>query len=119
MTHQYAADSDIAEWEQYLVSLAAFGMRPGLERVTALLAALGRPQDKFRAVHVVGTNGKSSTTRYTAAILQANGLRSGAYLSPHINGFAERVLVDGRPLEAAEFGRAVEVMGRVLRSAVH
>jgi dihydrofolate synthase/folylpolyglutamate synthase len=95
------------EWEDYLASLAAFGMRPGLERVSRLLDALGRPQTRFRAVHVVGTNGKSSTTRYTAAILHAHGLRSGAYLSPHIVGFTDRILVDGRPLAAASFGEAV------------
>jgi dihydrofolate synthase/folylpolyglutamate synthase len=97
-----------AGWEQYLASLAAFGMRPGLERVAALLEALGRPQDTFRAVHIVGTNGKSSTTRYVAAILQAAGLQVGAYLSPHISGFAERVLIGGQPIEEADFGHAVE-----------
>ncbi|MGO8683044.1 MAG: bifunctional folylpolyglutamate synthase/dihydrofolate synthase [Thermoleophilia bacterium] len=95
------------EWEGYLASLAAFGMRPGLERVSRLLDTLGRPQTRFRAVHVVGTNGKSSTTRYTAAILHAHGLRAGAYLSPHIVGFTDRILIDGRSLAAASFGRAV------------
>jgi len=95
------------DWQGYLDGLAAFGMRPGLERVSALLDALGRPQDGFRVVHVVGTNGKSSTTRYTAAILRAHGLRSGAYLSPHISGYCERVLVDGAPVDEAVFARAV------------
>jgi dihydrofolate synthase/folylpolyglutamate synthase len=95
------------DWERYLASLAAFGMRPGLERVTALLGALDRPQRRFRAIHVVGTNGKSSTARYAAAVLRAEGLRSGTYLSPHITGFAERVLVDGRPASDEAFGAAV------------
>lgn len=99
--------SAATDWERYLASLAAFGMRPGLERVTALLEALDRPQRRFRAIHVVGTNGKSSTARYAAAVLQAEGLRSGTYLSPHITGFAERVLVDGRPVSGAAFGAAV------------
>ena len=94
-------------WERYLRSLEAFGMRPGLERVEALLGLLGDPQRSFRAIHVVGTNGKSSTTRYCAAILGAHGLRSGAYLSPHITGFAERVMVDGNALGDREFGAAV------------
>jgi dihydrofolate synthase / folylpolyglutamate synthase len=96
------------DWQDYLRSLAAFGMRPGLERVAALLARLGDPQRSFRAIHVVGTNGKSSTTRYAAAILGASGLRAGAYLSPHITGFEERVLVAGRPVAAAHLGVAVE-----------
>jgi dihydrofolate synthase/folylpolyglutamate synthase len=97
-------------WEAYLDSLAAFGMRPGLERVEALLEALGRPQRAFRTIHVVGTNGKSSTTRYAEALLREHGLRSAAYLSPHITGYAERVVIDGAPVDADAFGRAAEVV---------
>jgi dihydrofolate synthase/folylpolyglutamate synthase len=98
------------DWERYLDGLAVFGMRPGLERVSGLLDVLGRPQERVRVIHVVGTNGKSSTTRYTAALLHAHGLRAGAYLSPHITGYCERVLVDGEPIAADVFGEAV---GRV------
>ena len=82
-------------------------MRPGLERVEALLSHLGDPQRSFRTIHIVGTNGKSSTTRYCAAIVGAHGWRSGAYLSPHITGFAERVMVAGKPLGDERFGAAV------------
>ncbi len=99
-----------ASWEKYLESLAAFGMRPGLERVGALLDGLGRPQDAYRVVHVVGTNGKSSTTRYVAALLSAHDLRAGAYLSPHLVGFCERVLIEGRPVSEKRFGAAVETV---------
>jgi len=95
------------EWAAYLESLAVFGMRPGLERVSALLDALGRPQDAYRVIHVVGTNGKSSATRYCEALLRAHGARAGAYLSPHISGWTERVVVDGRPVEEALFGACV------------
>ncbi len=95
-------------WSAYLESLAAFGMRPGLARVRALLEALGRPQDAYRVIHVVGTNGKSSTTRYCEALLRAHGLRAGAYLSPHISGWTERVVVDGRPVNEAVFAACVE-----------
>ncbi len=98
------------QWSAYLEALAAFGMRPGLERVSALLDALGRPQDAYRVIHVVGTNGKSSTSRYCEALLRAHGLRAGAYLSPHISGWTERVMVDGRPVEEAVFGAAVETV---------
>ena len=102
--------------QAYLESLAAFGMRPGLERVSALLARLGRPQDAYRVIHVVGTNGKSSTTRYCEALLRAHGLRSGAYLSPHISGWTERVLVDGRPVgERAVRGAASSACAREVR----
>ncbi|MGE5229275.1 MAG: bifunctional folylpolyglutamate synthase/dihydrofolate synthase, partial [Deltaproteobacteria bacterium] len=95
-------------WSAYLESLAAFGMRPGLERVSELLERLGRPQDAYSVIHVVGTNGKSSTTRYAEALLRAHGRRSGAYLSPHISGWTERVIVAGVPVEEAVFAGAVE-----------
>jgi len=100
-------DDCTVPWEEYLRSLAAFGMRPGLARVEELLDRLDHPEREFRAIHVVGTNGKSSTTRYCAAILTAHGLRAGAYLSPHISGFTERALVDGQPVGAEVFGAAV------------
>jgi len=91
-------------------------MRPGLDRVEALLGSLGRPQDAYRVIHVVGTNGKSSTTRYCEALMRSHGLRAGAYLSPHISGWNERVLVEGRPLAEAVLGSAVEqVRGEVAR----
>ncbi len=95
------------DWVAYLESLAAFGMRPGLERVTAILDRLDRPQDALRVVHVVGTNGKSSTTRYCEALLRAHGRRSGAYVSPHILGWNERVLVAGEPIDSRRLGRCV------------
>ena len=60
-----------------------------------LLADLGDPQRGFRSIHVVGTNGKTSTTLMTAALLHAEGLRVGAYISPHVRGWAERIQVDG------------------------
>jgi dihydrofolate synthase/folylpolyglutamate synthase len=102
------AGRDAPSWAAYLESLAVFGMRPGLERVATLLERLGRPQDAYRVVHVVGTNGKSSATRYCEALLRAHGLRAGAYLSPHISGWAERVVVAGRPVDQDLFGRCVE-----------
>src|SRR5439155_3439720 len=68
--------------ERLLLSLELFGMRFGLDRMRRLLTALGSPQERFGAVHVVGTNGKSSTVRMTAAILRGHGLHVGSYLSP-------------------------------------
>ena len=89
--------------ERLLLSLELFGMRFGLDRMRRLLTALGSPQERFGAVHVVGTNGKSSTVRMTAAILRRHGLRTGAYLSPHLVAFAERVRVDDADVSGAEF----------------
>ena len=80
----------------------------GLGRMRGLLADLGDPQLAYPAIHVVGTNGKTSTTLMTAALLRAAGLRTGAYISPHVRGWAERIQVDGADaiLEAALHGSA-------------
>ena len=94
--------------EDHLLSLELFGMKFGLERMRRLLTALGSPQQAFRAIHVVGTNGKSSTVRMTAAILEAHGVRTGAYLSPHLATFAERIRIGDTDLEPDRFGAAVE-----------
>ena len=97
----------MAGLEDLLATRAAFGMRLGLERMRLLLAALGEPQQSFRAIHVVGTNGKTSTTLFAAAILEAHGLVAGAYISPHVHGFAERVQIGGAPLGADVLAAAV------------
>jgi len=70
----------------------------------ALLAELGDPQLRYEAVHVVGTNGKSSTTRMTEELLADAGLRVGAYLSPHVRGWSERIRIGGAE---ADFETAV------------
>jgi dihydrofolate synthase/folylpolyglutamate synthase len=98
---------ELRDAERLLLSLELFGMRFGLDRMRRLLTALGSPQERFGAVHVVGTNGKSSTVRMTAAILRRHGLRTGAYLSPHLVSFAERVRVDDADVTGAEFAAAI------------
>lgn len=99
---------DLRQAEEHLLSLELFGMRFGLERMRRLLTVLGSPQKRFRAVHVVGTNGKSSTVRFTAALLEADGVRTGAYLSPHLTSFAERIRVGGEDITGAEFAAALQ-----------
>jgi dihydrofolate synthase/folylpolyglutamate synthase len=94
--------------EDHLLSLELFGMRFGLERMRRLLTALGSPQERFKAIHVVGTNGKSSTVRMTAALLEAHGLRAGAYLSPHLTTFAERIRIGDDDLAPDAFGAAIQ-----------
>ncbi len=92
---------------RYIESREVFGMRFGLERMDRLLAQLGRPERCAPAIHVVGTNGKSSTTRFAAAILTAHGRRVGSYISPHVDGWHERVMIDGEPIGASQFAHAV------------
>ena len=79
----------------------------GTEQIRALLRELGDPQERFPAVHVVGTNGKSTTTRLTEALLLDSGLSVGAYLSPHVRGWSERIRIGG---EEADFEAVVDAV---------
>jgi dihydrofolate synthase / folylpolyglutamate synthase len=76
----------------------------GVERMVELLAELGNPQDAFPAIHVVGTNGKSTATIAIEQLILAEGLSVGATISPHVTGWEERIRVDG---EEADFEGAV------------
>jgi dihydrofolate synthase/folylpolyglutamate synthase len=98
----------LAEAERYLLGLELFGMRFGLDRMRRLMTVLGSPQERYGTIHVVGTNGKSSTARMTAAILRRHGLRTGTYLSPHLVSFTERVRIDDEDSSEERFVAAVE-----------
>jgi dihydrofolate synthase / folylpolyglutamate synthase len=100
--------------EAYLLDLELFGMRFGLDRMHKLMTVLGIPQRRFASIHVVGSNGKSSTVRMIAAILERHGMRTGAYTSPHLRSFAERIEVGEKPVTDADFAAAV---ARVARAA--
>jgi dihydrofolate synthase/folylpolyglutamate synthase len=73
-----------------------------------LCQLLGMPQNRFASIHVVGTNGKTSVTRMTAALLEAHGVSTGAYVSPHITSWRERVLIRGEPISEKAFIEALE-----------
>ena len=92
---------------EWLDSQTPWPKKFGLGRMRTLLAALGDPQLAYPAVHIVGTNGKSTATLTIEALLRAEGLSVGSTISPHIRGWAERIRVDGEP---ADFEAAV---GRV------
>ncbi len=94
--------------DAYLDSLEPIGWRLGLERMYKLTTALGLPQHRFASIHVVGTNGKSSVARMTAALLEAHGIGAGACLSPHTARWAERTLIHGEEVGAGEWASAVE-----------
>jgi len=96
----------------WVEGLDILGMRFGLERMHRLLQALGRPERAQPSVHVVGTNGKTSTVRLAAAALASTGLRTGAYLSPHVTGWAERIEIGGVPVDERAFAaHLTEVRG--------
>lgn len=85
-------------------------MVPDLARITELVGLLGDPQHAYRSVHVTGTNGKGSTVRATSALLEAVGLRTGTYVSPHLHDVRERIMVGLRPIAPEVFA---EVHGQV------
>ena len=88
----------------FIASLSPWPKEFGLGRIRALLERLGQPQRRFDAIHVVGSNGKSTATRTIAELARAEGRAAGAYTSPHVSGWAERIWVDGAE---ADFERAV------------
>ena len=85
-------------------------MVPDLSRITELTSLLGDPQHAYRSVHVTGTNGKGSTVRLTSALLEAIGLRTGTYVSPHLHDVRERIMVGLVPISPEVFA---EVHGEV------
>jgi dihydrofolate synthase/folylpolyglutamate synthase len=85
----------------YLFARTGGGVKFGLERMDALLAALGGPQRRYPAIHLAGTNGKGSSAAIAEAVLRTKGLRVGKYTSPHLVDFGERIVVDGRPISPA------------------
>ncbi|MGN6255292.1 MAG: bifunctional folylpolyglutamate synthase/dihydrofolate synthase [Solirubrobacterales bacterium] len=93
-------------------SLEPVGWRLGLDRMRKLTTALGLPQHRFASIHVVGTNGKSSVTRMTAALLEAHGLRAGACVSPHGERWSQRTLIGGEEVGEAAWAAAVEQVAR-------
>jgi len=86
---------DYHEAAAFLFDLRRFSVKPGTERVSALLDRLGNPEDAVSFVQVAGSNGKGSTARMTESVLREAGLSVGLYTSPHLSALTERVRVDG------------------------
>jgi dihydrofolate synthase/folylpolyglutamate synthase len=100
--------------ERYLLARERFGMHFGLDRMRRVLNVLELPAVSFPTIHVVGTNGKSSTTRMIAALLESHGLRTGGFTSPHLLSYRERIQIGGRDIAPEAFAAAV---GRTLHAA--
>jgi dihydrofolate synthase/folylpolyglutamate synthase len=95
---RFAASGTATDWVE---SLSPWPEEFGLERMHALLGELGNPHRAYPSIHVVGTNGKSTATRTIAELLRAEGLRAGAYTSPHVSGWHERLDCDPQTFERA------------------
>ena len=103
-------DVDELAYDEALAALHGvlrLGISPMLETVIDMLAELGNPDRAFEAVQIAGTNGKTSTSRYTAAILAAHGLKVGLYTSPELVSYTERMEVDGAPVSEEAFARGI------------
>jgi dihydrofolate synthase/folylpolyglutamate synthase len=81
-------------------------LAPSLHRIEVMCDALDNPQRQIPAIHVTGTNGKTSTARITSALLAATGLSVGAFTSPHLQSVRERIALNGEPASEDEFGDA-------------
>ncbi len=79
-----------------------------LDRMSALMARLGNPQNEYKIIHVAGTKGKGSTSALIASALQAAGYRTGLYTSPHLQDYAERIQVNGQPIPHATLADLVD-----------
>ena len=85
---------------------ARFGVKPGLESIRAVCAAMDDPQDSLRVVHVAGTNGKGAVCALIDSALRAAGFRTGRYTSPHLVSLNERFFLDGVPVSTAKLNAA-------------
>ncbi len=79
--------------------IGAAAYKKDITNTVLLCEALGNPQEKFKSIHVAGTNGKGSTSHMLAAILQSAGYKTGLYTSPHLKDFKERIKVDGKEID--------------------
>ena len=87
--------------ERFLLSREFFGMKLGLENILEFLQSIKNPQNKYLTIHISGTNGKGSTAAMLAAVLQAQGYKTGLFTSPHLVDFKERIKINGAKIRRA------------------
>ena len=102
---------------KYLDWLCVFGVKEGLERIKALTAKLGEPQNFYRTIHVAGTNGKGSTCTMISNMLIAAGYKTGLYISPYITDFRERIQLSGSMISKEDLISCVETIKEIVASA--
>ena len=101
---------------EYIHSFSWMGSRPGLERTVALLDAIGNPERELKFVHVVGTNGKGSTSSMIASMLRADSKCTGLYTSPFIRRFHERMMVNGEEIADKDLAEVTRFVGAAAAS---
>lgn len=98
---------DFNESVEYIHSLLAFGIKPGLERISELLEKLGNPQNDFKFIHIAGTNGKGSTSTHISNMLLCDEHKTGLFTSPYVIDFCERIQINGEIVAESLFARCV------------
>ena len=99
---------------KYIHSLNRFGIKPGLERITALLNALGNPHLKLKCIHIAGTNGKGSTSTALSNIMIAEGKKTGLFISPFVVDFRERIQIYGEYISKSDLTRLTEEISKIV-----
>lgn len=104
------SDSNMTYQEalEWIHSKLKFGIKPGLDRMQWMLHQLDNPQEKVSAIHVVGTNGKGSTTSYLQHIFSLSGYEVGTFTSPYIVDFRERISLNGQMISEEDFLTLIE-----------
>lgn len=101
----------------YLYSLEKYGILLGLENIQILLSLIGNPEKKFKSIHIVGTNGKGSTSAFLNSILIEAGYKTGLYTSPHLIDFSERITISGKPISQEDIKNLAFMMKNVIENS--
>lgn len=104
---------------QYVANLTKFGINPGLDRIEELLRRMGNPEKQgMRFIHVTGTNGKGSTSVFTANILSAAGYKTALFSSPHIQSYQERMRINGASIAKEDVAALITEVAPILEQMI-
>lgn len=98
----------------YIHSLNRFGIKPGLERINALLKRLSNPKEKLNCIHIAGTNGKGSTSTALSNIMIAEGKKTGLFISPFVVDFRERIQINGEYIKEEELANLTNEISKIV-----
>lgn len=101
---------------QYIHDCSKFGIKLGLERIREILKRVGDPQDKYRIVHIAGTNGKGSTAVFYDFALREAGLKVGRFTSPHLSSYRERITIDGEPIPETDLAEVITELKSIVEA---
>jgi len=99
---------NFSQVSKYLDDALIFGIKPSLTRINKILQLMGDPHKDIDFIHIVGTNGKTSTAVMLAGILKGQGIKSAYHISPHISSYTERILIDGSDMTEEKFAKTFD-----------